>query len=107
MNEFAMLLLSFVAGLFLGVIFFGGLWLTVRRGLQSNNPALWFAASLLLRTTLIVVTFLFVAQGHWSRLLACVLGFLISRLMVVRRLTSDRGEQISCEPKEAEVANQS
>lgn len=52
MNETLALLLAWVAGVLLGVIFFGSLWWTVRRGLSSKRPALWFLSSLLLRTSI-------------------------------------------------------
>ena len=33
----------------LGTMFFGGLWWTVRTGVSSQRPALWFLGSLVLR----------------------------------------------------------
>jgi F1F0 ATPase subunit 2 len=81
------LALALFAGALLGVFFFGGLWLTVQKGITSERPALWFLGSLLLRTGLILAGFYFFAQGHWSRLVACLLGFLIARVIVVKRLT--------------------
>ena len=33
---------AWMAGCFLGAIFYGGLWWTVRRGVTSARPALWF-----------------------------------------------------------------
>ena len=59
----------------LGVIFFGGLWWTVQKGVASEAPAFWFLGSLLLRTSLILAGFYLVSLGHWSRLVACLLGF--------------------------------
>jgi F1F0 ATPase subunit 2 len=81
------LALAFLAGGLLGVLFFGGLWWTVQKGVTSETPALWFIGSLLLRTGAILAGFYFVSQGHWSRLVACLLGFLIARVIVVQRLT--------------------
>jgi F1F0 ATPase subunit 2 len=49
MNEVLVLALAFSAGVLLGAIFFGGLWWTVRKGVSSEQPALWFFGSLLLR----------------------------------------------------------
>jgi F1F0 ATPase subunit 2 len=46
MSEALMLGLAGVAGLLLGAIFFGGLWWTVRKGVASSRPALWFLGSL-------------------------------------------------------------
>jgi F1F0 ATPase subunit 2 len=84
MNEFLVLALVLTAGAFLGAIFFGGLWWTVRKGVSSQRPASWFLGSLLLRTGIVVAGFYFVSGGHWQRLLACLLGFVIARFIVTR-----------------------
>ena len=76
-----------LAGALLGAFFFGGLWWTVQKGVASERPALWFLGSLVLRTGVILAGFYFVSQGHWSRLVACLLGFLIARVLVVKWLT--------------------
>ena len=51
----------------LGAFFFGGLWWTVRRAISSDQPALWFFGSLLLRMGITLVGFYFVGQEHWER----------------------------------------
>jgi F1F0 ATPase subunit 2 len=87
MREILVLLLTSVAGIFLGTIFFGGLWWTVRRGVASRQPALWFVGSLLLRTAIAICGFYFVMQGDWRRLVASLCGFVLARICVVK-LTS-------------------
>ena len=84
MNELLGLLPALAAGLLLGVIFFGGLWWTVRKGVSSRHSALWFFGSLLLRMGLVLVGFYFAGRGDWRRLLACLLGFIIMRFYVMR-----------------------
>jgi F1F0 ATPase subunit 2 len=84
MNEFMTLALALVVGLLLGAIFFGGLWWTVRKGVSSPRPALWFLGSLLLRMSITLGGFYFVGRGHWERLVACLLGFAAARLIVMR-----------------------
>ena len=84
MNEGLMLALVLVAGLLLGVIFFGGLWWTVRKGVSSKRPALLFLGSILLRTGVVIAGFYVVSDGHWQRLLACLFGFAIARFVVTR-----------------------
>ncbi len=79
MNETMSLVMPLIAGLFLGAVFFGGLWWTVSRGLPSKSPAIWFFCSLWIRTITVVGGFYFVGQGDWRRLLVCLLGFLIAR----------------------------
>ena len=84
MNETPTLVLAWMAGGLLGTIFFGGLWWTVRQGIRSRQPALWFLGSLLLRTGIVLAGLYFVADRHWERLLACLLGFVMARLAVTR-----------------------
>jgi len=87
MIELPAVLLALAAGLTLGAVFFGGLWWTVVRAIDSRHAALWFSASLLLRTAVTMLGFALVGQGSWGRLLACLAGFLVARVMVTR-LTS-------------------
>ncbi|MEI7831880.1 MAG: ATP synthase subunit I [bacterium] len=90
MNDTLGLLLALLAGMILGFFYFGGLWLTIKKGLASTRPALWFMGSMLLRTALALLGFYLIGHDHWERLLACVLGFIIMRF-VVSQLT--RGTQ--------------
>jgi F1F0 ATPase subunit 2 len=84
MTEFLILAVALAAGFLLGAFFFGGLWWTVRKGVSSKLPALWFLGSLLLRMSLVLVGFYFVGRGDWHRLVACLLGFVIARFWVFR-----------------------
>ena len=84
MNETLSLVLALGTGVLLGAMFFGGLWWTVQKGVSSKRSALWFFGSLLLRTSIALAGFYFIARGHWERLLACLLGFVIARLIVTR-----------------------
>ncbi len=80
MNESApILMLSWLAGGGLGGAFFGGLWWTVRKGVASRRPVLWLSASLLLRVSIALAGFYFVGGGHWERLVACLVGFVMAR----------------------------
>ena len=84
MRESLVLVLALLAGCLLGVTFFGGLWWTVRKGVSSTSPALWFLGSILLRTALAVIGFYLVGRGDWHRLVACLLGFILTRTLVTR-----------------------
>ena len=82
MNEALTFVLAWIGGAGLGAIFFGGLWWTVQRGVSSTQPALWFVGSLLFRMTVAMCGFYFVSNGHWDRLLSCLLGFFMANLTV-------------------------
>jgi F1F0 ATPase subunit 2 len=84
MNEQLQWLLVLLAGMLLGAAFFGGLWWTVRKGATAQQPALWFGLSFLLRTGVVMVGFYLVAGDNWQRLLLCLFGFVIARIIIVR-----------------------
>ena len=84
MNEPVILVLMAFMGVLLGVFFFAGLWWTVRRGLGSKRPALWFLSSLLLRTGIVLAGMYLVSGDRWDGLLACLVGFVIGRFIVTR-----------------------
>jgi F1F0 ATPase subunit 2 len=87
------MMLSFGAGLLLGAVFFGGLWWTIRKGLNSPRPALLFLGSAVLRMGVVVSGFYFVANGQWQRLLACMAGFIIARLAVTWLIRGKQKEE--------------
>jgi len=81
--------LALAAGLGLGAFFFGGLWWTTRRALTSSRPAAWFMVSFVVRTGVTLGGFYLLGGGHWERLAACLLGFILAR-MAATRLTKSR-----------------
>lgn len=91
MNETLSLMLAALAGGALGSLFFGGLWWTVRRGVSSSRPALWYVGSFVLRMGIVLAGFYLVGRDHWPRLLSCLGGFLLARVAVTR-LTRAAGE---------------
>ena len=91
MNETLMMALAWGVGVVLGVVFFGGLWWTVRKSLYSKHPALWIFVSLLVRITIVAAAFYLFAGRHWERLLLCLLGFIAARFGVIR-LTRPSGQ---------------
>ena len=103
MNETLTLALAFAAGAGLGAIFFGGLWWTVRKGVSSSRPALWFLGSGLLRMSIVLAGFYFVSGGQWQRLVACLVGFVIARV-VVTWLTRPAGDTPNLTSQEARHA---
>ena len=84
MNETLGLTLALLSGVLLGGIFFGGLWLTVQKGLTSKRPALLFFGSLLLRTGVVLAGLYFIGRGNWVRMMICIFGLMMARVVVIR-----------------------
>ncbi len=76
--------LAFLTGGVLGAIFFGGLWWTIRKGIPSKRTAAWFMVSLFLRMAVALTGFYLVGHDHWKRMLVCLAGFFVARLVVTR-----------------------
>jgi F1F0 ATPase subunit 2 len=83
MNDLFPLFLAFMAGIIISLFYFGGLWWTVRRIQEADQPRLLLAASFLIRTAVTLVAFYLLAAGHWQRLLASILGFFLARTILL------------------------
>lgn len=89
MNE--MYIFAVLAGVALGVFFFLGLWFTVQKGLQAQNPALWFLASFVLRMSIVVISFYWLAQlGKWQYVVIALAGFIVTRMILSYFLGGDK-----------------
>ena len=94
MNNFLILALALVAGLVLGTVFFGGLWITVKKAVSAKIPALWIFGSFFFRISITMVGFYFVSSGNWKKLVVCVAGFIVARLLVIHFTKSMDERQI-------------
>ena len=80
---------ALVAGLALGLLYYGGLWLTVRRLPQSSHPGPLFLSSFVLRTVVAMAGLFVIARASWIPLALAMVGFLVVRIVLVRRLGPD------------------
>jgi F1F0 ATPase subunit 2 len=77
------LLLAGTCGMVLGLFYFGGLWITVKRLPFSARPALLTLCSYLGRLAVTLSGFYLVMAGSWERLLAVMSGFMVMRIILV------------------------
>lgn len=88
-NEVINLLPALFVGGVLGVIFFGGLWLTVRKGLGSKKAGLIFIGSFIVRMGIVLGGFYLIGAGDWRKMLVSLGGFLIARIVITRFTKKD------------------
>ncbi len=93
MNDGVHIFLIFFGGLLLGALFFGGLWLTVKKTVSAKQPALWIAGSFLLRTGTALIGFYYIGHGDWQRLMTCLVGFITARLIIIRITKKEVGHE--------------
>jgi F1F0 ATPase subunit 2 len=81
------LVASCFAGALLGLIFFWGLWTTVKQLERGRYTAVWMLGSFVLRFSLLLTGFYFLARyAGWEHVLSAAVGFTLSRVLVVHRL---------------------
>lgn len=76
----------FFWGIVLGLFYFGGLWLTLRRLSVVNHQAFWMISSFLIRNLLVVVGFYPIVLQGWQLTLICLAGFIVIRFIVTQRI---------------------
>lgn len=77
---------GFVTGLVVGVVFFGGLWLTTRRLVTSPNPGLLALVSLVGRMSVLGLGLFLVAQVGAVALIAAACGTLAVRQWMIHQM---------------------
>ena len=83
-DETLRLATSFAIGLAFGALYFGALWIAVRRLPWAKRPAISLLSGAVLRTVLLLAAWYWIADGSWEILLACLLSFLILRFAAAR-----------------------
>ena len=84
MNETLYLILAGTVGFLLGIFFFGGLWITVKKAVIRKTPAIWFLGSFILRVGVTMSGFYYISLGDWRGMLIAVSGFIVGRVIIVR-----------------------
>ena len=70
----------------LGLFYFGGLWLTVRRLPETKHQALWMLGSFIFRNLLVAAGFYPVVLQGWRPALFFLAGFIVVRTVLSRRI---------------------
>lgn len=86
MDKIILFSLILLAGLIIGLGYFGGLWLSVKQLSTARHPALLLLASWGVRLGLAMFSFFFLMGGQWERLIVCLIGFLGGRILLVKLL---------------------
>lgn len=85
MNEWIPLVTAALTGVLLGAVYFGGLWLTVRKAVSAQRPGALVALSFAGRSLLALAGFYLASAGRVERLLACLVTFLLVRQLFLLR----------------------
>jgi F1F0 ATPase subunit 2 len=84
MTDLLAFTLAFLTGAVLGFIFYGGLWLTVRKVVTAKRQPLWLPASLFVRILITFAGFFIICGANHKNFAACVAGFIFARLLAMK-----------------------
>jgi F1F0 ATPase subunit 2 len=79
---------AFVSGIGLGIFYFGSLWITVRQLPTTNYPVRLFIGSFIGRMVVTLLGFYLVMDGQWQRVLICLGGFLVVRMVLTASIST-------------------
>jgi F1F0 ATPase subunit 2 len=81
---------AFAAGLLLGAFYFIALWRTVKKLPDTLSPVRLMLGSFALRMAVVLPGFYFVMGGQWDRLAMALIGFILMRMILTRRLGMEK-----------------
>lgn len=82
MNELIQYILILTAGFVLGVLFFAGLWFTVKKSVSAKNPILWILGSFIVRMGFVLPGFYHMAQFGWHAMFLGLFGLILARFII-------------------------
>ncbi len=93
LNDMIFIGLALVGGVLVGLFYFWSLKKTVQLIVTAKHPAVILIFSYIVRTALTLLAFYFIMGGVLWRLLACLAGFIIARVFLVKRETTPTPEK--------------
>lgn len=87
MNSAFLLALSFFMGALLGVFYFGGLWLTIKRLPHFQQPTLLSLGSFFARSLVCILGFYLIIGSGIEALLLCLAGFVLTKIALIHKLS--------------------
>jgi F1F0 ATPase subunit 2 len=100
MNDVLPMALSLAGGFGTGVVFFGGLWLTVRRLDKMKHPAVVIFLSSIGRVALALVAFWWLSRGGLLPLAIALAGFLAARFVLIKKVRNSAPAEPPLTPDE-------
>ena len=88
MTQGQSLFIAFAAGAAIGAFFSLNLWSSVQKMTQQNTPWYVLYGNFILRISVVLLGFYMVMDGSWERMVSALLGFVLTRELLVRIIGS-------------------
>jgi len=80
------MLIAFIVGVLIGILFFGGLYLTVKKLMTIKYPALFMMLSLIVRLVILAGGLYLIMDGGMKNILSAMAGIILVRLVMIAKL---------------------
>lgn len=90
-------MLSFVIGIILGIVYFGGLYFTVTKMNTVKHPSILMTVSLILRMAILIVVFYYLAKIGYKNMLFALIGVIIVRILMTFRFKNQTTNSVKKE----------
>lgn len=77
------LILAFAGGFAIGLLYFLGLWLTLRFMQFARRPVMFILSSFIVRTAIAAGLFVWIGNGKLPRFGLALVGFVLARVIVI------------------------
>lgn len=77
------MVISFLIGLLLGGLYFGGLYLTTQRFNNAKSPALFMILSFVLRMGVLITGFYYLSKSGYKNILIGLLAVMLVRFLML------------------------
>ncbi len=76
------MVIAFLTGVLLGVVFFGGLYFSVNRMVDMKHPAVFMIASLIIRMLIVVLGLYLIRGDNFYNIPLALLGIILARTLL-------------------------
>lgn len=80
------MIVSFLIGLVLGMIYFGGLYYSTHKFNKVKRPALFMILSFTIRMSILIIGFYYLTKTDYKNVLIGLLGVILIRIIMVFRV---------------------
>ncbi|HSR05454.1 MAG TPA: ATP synthase subunit I [Proteiniclasticum sp.] len=80
------MLIAFIVGVLVGILFFGGLYFTVKKLTTIKYPALFMMLSLIVRLVILAGGIYLIMDGGIQNVLSAMAGIILVRLVMIAKL---------------------
>ena len=91
------MVISFLIGLLLGILYFGGLYYSTKKFNKVKRPALFMILSFIIRMGILLIGFYYLAKIDYRNVLIGLVGVILVRVIMVLKVKESNSKSVQRE----------